>query len=106
MDKLTHNCITRFGRYNIFIVFISIKTFKTFKLNLFNKNLLLFNILPALNTTGGYFNPILASALTLGCEGNTFIEHFFVYWFGAIIGGLGARYMHILLRGIPKEKIA
>ncbi|EEC20497.1 conserved hypothetical protein, partial [Ixodes scapularis] len=42
---------------------------------------------PALTTTGGYFNPIMASALMLGCGGSTLTEHFTVYWVGALIGG-------------------
>ncbi|XP_013788340.1 aquaporin-11-like [Limulus polyphemus] len=61
-------------------------------------------VLAALNTTGGFFNPILASALTLGCHGNTIIEHFIVYWIGALIGGLIARVLHQALEGTTKEK--
>ncbi|KAI2798176.1 hypothetical protein RDWZM_001920 [Blomia tropicalis] len=51
-------------------------------------------VLFALNTTGGYFNPIMASALTFGCEGNTMTEHLMVYWIGSLIGGLIARWFH------------
>jgi len=48
----------------------------------------------ALNTTGGYFNPIMASALTFGCEGNSLFEHLAVYWIGSLVGGIGARWCH------------
>jgi len=51
-------------------------------------------LLVALNTTGGYFNPIMASALTIGCEGNSFLEHLIVYWIGSLLGGIGARWCH------------
>ncbi|XP_054157711.1 aquaporin-11-like [Oppia nitens] len=57
-------------------------------------------VLYALTTTGGFFNPILASALTLNCKGNTLFEHLSVYWIGSLIGSLMARsvYMFILRR--------
>lgn len=48
----------------------------------------------ALNTTGGYFNPIMASALAMGCEGNTLLEHLSVYWIGSLGGGIVARWCH------------
>lgn len=56
----------------------------------------------ALNTTGGYFNPIMASALTLNCKGNTLIEHLIVYWIGALTGGFIAKLMYTLIRGKTK----
>lgn len=78
----------------------------------------------ALNTTGGYFNPIMASALSfgksknglwidtnfpipLGCEGNTLVEHLSVYWVGALLGGLLARYCHeyLLNSGSSHSKV-
>ncbi|RWS15048.1 aquaporin-12-like protein, partial [Dinothrombium tinctorium] len=59
----------------------------------------------ALHTTGGFFNPILASALTLNCKGNNLFEHFTVYWVGALLGGLLARYIHIKLQQISRKKI-
>ncbi|EEB11631.1 Aquaporin-12A, putative [Pediculus humanus corporis] len=36
--------------------------------------------------TGGYYNPVLATSHKFGCEGNTFKEHIFVYWFGTCLG--------------------
>ena len=36
--------------------------------------------------TGMYFNPILASAMTLGCKGASLPTHFLVYWVGPILG--------------------
>lgn len=61
-------------------------------------------VLWALNTTGGFFNPILASALTLGCTGNTHWEHFLVYWLGALLGGFVGRYIHTFLEKRRKFK--
>ncbi|RWS31518.1 aquaporin-12-like protein [Leptotrombidium deliense] len=58
----------------------------------------------ALDTTGGFFNPILASALTLNCVGNNLIEHFMVYWVAALLGGLTARYLHVKFIKILNKK--
>lgn len=53
----------------------------------------------AFDSSGGFFNPILASALTLNCKGNNLLEHFFVYWLASLTGGIIARTMHMLFRG-------
>ncbi|XP_018562473.1 aquaporin-11 [Anoplophora glabripennis] len=45
-------------------------------------------VVAAFNFSGGYFNPALATALKLGCEGNTFTEHLVVYWLGATVGSI------------------
>ncbi|KAJ8946352.1 hypothetical protein NQ314_008909 [Rhamnusium bicolor] len=45
-------------------------------------------VVAAFNFSGGYFNPALATALKLGCEGNTFVEHMVVYWLGATVGSV------------------
>ncbi|KAI1290002.1 hypothetical protein HDE_08108 [Halotydeus destructor] len=61
----------------------------------------------AMDSSGGYFNPILASALTLNCKGNNFFEHLFVYWVASLTGGIIARTIHLLMRGatlVPKDK--
>ncbi|KAL3273601.1 hypothetical protein HHI36_015033 [Cryptolaemus montrouzieri] len=50
-------------------------------------------VVAAFDTTGGYFNPALATSLKLGCDGNTFMEHFVTYWVGAIIGSIAAFYI-------------
>nr|XP_037272384.1 aquaporin-11-like [Rhipicephalus microplus] len=63
-------------------------------------------VLAALTTTGGYFNPIMASALMLGCAGSTTTEHFTVYWAGALMGGFIGRYLDIRLEYAIKEKYA
>jgi glycerol uptake facilitator-like aquaporin len=52
-----------------------------------------------LNSSGGFFNPILASALTLNCQGNNIVEHIFVYWLGSLAGSIVARTLHMVLRG-------
>ncbi|CAL4116166.1 unnamed protein product [Meganyctiphanes norvegica] len=44
-------------------------------------------VLWAFETSGGYFNPILAM-VKLGCKGHTNIEHVFVYWAGSILGAM------------------
>ncbi|CAG0878528.1 unnamed protein product [Darwinula stevensoni] len=44
----------------------------------------------ALNYSGGYYNPVLATSLKLGCEGHTIAEHVLVYWVGATAGCLAA----------------
>lgn len=43
---------------------------------------------PAFNYSGGYFNPVLATALQWGCVGRTNIEHIAVYWIGACAGAV------------------
>ncbi|XP_057670087.1 aquaporin-11 [Diorhabda carinulata] len=45
-------------------------------------------VVAAFNFSGGYFNPALATSLKLGCDGNTFVEHVLVYWFGATAGAV------------------
>lgn len=42
----------------------------------------------AFNYSGGYFNPVLATALKWGCRGHTNVEHIIVYWIGACVGAL------------------
>lgn len=61
-------------------------------------------VLAATSTTGGFFNPVLATALTLGCKGNTVVEHFVVYWLGSFVGGFIGRFMHNSLEQSRKEK--
>jgi hypothetical protein len=53
----------------------------------------------AFDSSGGFFNPILASALTLNCAGNNLVEHFFVYWMASLTGSIIARTMFIMFRG-------
>jgi len=60
-------------------------------------------VLAATSTTGGFFNPVLATALTLGCKGNTAVEHFVVYWLGSFVGGFIGRYLFTLRH--PSEKL-
>lgn len=51
-------------------------------------------VVAAFNYSGGYFNPVLATALKYGCAGNTFTEHMVVYWFGAIAGSIASIYIY------------
>lgn len=59
----------------------------------------------AFNYSGGYFNPVLATALKWGCSGHTNLEHIIVYWIGACVGALASvplfrnRTVHQLLVG-------
>lgn len=48
----------------------------------------LFSSISAFNFSGGYFNPVLATALKWGCSGYTNIDHVIVYWIGACAGAL------------------
>ncbi|CAL1261596.1 unnamed protein product [Larinioides sclopetarius] len=61
-------------------------------------------VLAATSTTGGFFNPVLATALTLGCRGNTLVEHIVVYWIGSLVGGFIGRYLFHLRHGYDKLK--
>lgn len=44
-------------------------------------------VLWAFETSGGYFNPVLA-LVKLGCKGHTNVEHVIVYWAGSILGAM------------------
>ena len=39
-----------------------------------------------LRISGGFFNPMLATALFGGCLGHTVYEHLFIYWIGSTLG--------------------
>ncbi|KAH8325144.1 hypothetical protein KR074_003400 [Drosophila pseudoananassae] len=45
-------------------------------------------MISAFNFSGGYFNPVLATALKWGCRGHTNLEHIIVYWIGACAGAI------------------
>ncbi|EDW79678.2 aquaporin-11 [Drosophila tropicalis] len=45
-------------------------------------------VVAAFNFSGGYFNPVLATALKWGCRGHTNLEHIIVYWIGACVGAV------------------
>ncbi|XP_046672911.1 aquaporin-11 [Homalodisca vitripennis] len=59
-------------------------------------------VVAAFNYSGGYFNPVLASALKFGCKGHTASEHVFVYWIGACIGAILSvfLYQNSMIQGI------
>lgn len=67
-------------------------------------------VVAAFNYSGGYFNPILATALKWGCSGHTNFEHIIVYWFGACVGSVLSvpiykiNAVHNLLVGDLKDK--
>ncbi|XP_077287849.1 aquaporin isoform X3 [Arctopsyche grandis] len=51
-------------------------------------------VVAAFDYSGGYFNPVLATSLKYGCDGNTIIEHGVVYWVGACAGALLSIYLY------------
>lgn len=51
----------------------------------------------ALDLSGGYFNPILASSLEFNCEGIHTYQHAIVFWMGPLVGHLIARLLFMLL---------
>ncbi|XP_065340670.1 aquaporin-11 [Cloeon dipterum] len=44
------------------------------------------------NYSGGYYNPLLATGLKMGCLGHTFAQFFVVYWLGATLGSVASSY--------------
>ncbi|CAG0923999.1 unnamed protein product [Notodromas monacha] len=40
----------------------------------------------ALNYTGGYYNPVLATSLKLGCDNDDYVDHLAVYWLASSLG--------------------
>nr|ARA90647.1 unorthodox aquaporin 12 [Amphibalanus improvisus] len=55
-------------------------------------------VIAGFNYSGGYYNPMLASALKLGCHGHTVTEHLAVYWGAATAGALLSTQLYPLLR--------
>lgn len=53
-----------------------------------------FLVISALHSTGGYFNPVLASSLKFGCQGQSIMEFIIVYWIGSTIGSIIALAFH------------
>lgn len=51
-------------------------------------------VVAAFNYSGGYFNPVLATSLKFGCNGNTLTEHIVVYWIGACLGSIASVYVY------------
>ena len=44
----------------------------------------------AFGVSGGFYNPMLASALFYGCSGQSFLRHVGVYWVGSTLGAVAA----------------
>ena len=55
-------------------------------------------IFTAFNYSGGYYNPVLATGLKMGCRGHSHIEFGIVYWIGASIGAIAAMYVYPLMK--------
>jgi len=68
-------------------------------------------VVAAFNYSGGYFNPVLATALKWGCSGHSNMEHIIVYWIGACVGAIASvpvfkiKYVHDLLVGEPSDAV-
>ncbi|PSN51772.1 hypothetical protein C0J52_05259 [Blattella germanica] len=51
-------------------------------------------VVAAFDYSGGYFNPVLATSLKFGCQGNTLLEHVVVYWVGASLGAVASVFLY------------
>ncbi|KAH8372836.1 hypothetical protein KR009_006114 [Drosophila setifemur] len=70
----------RFGNYIDSFIGTSLVVAEVYAFN--------YALLAAFNFSGGYFNPVLATALKWGCRGHTNVEHIIVYWIGACAGAV------------------
>ena len=62
-------------------------------------------VVAAFDTSGGYYNPVLATSLKYGCKGHNALEHFLVYWVGASIGAVASIYIFPFIKDkIPGNK--
>lgn len=52
-------------------------------------------VVSALNYSGGYFNPVLATSLKYGCKGHNALEFFVVYWVASITGSMVALLLNL-----------
>jgi aquaporin rerated protein, invertebrate len=44
------------------------------------------------NYSGGYYNPLLATGLKMGCLGHSLPQFFIVYWLAATLGSVASSY--------------
>ena len=58
----------------------------------------IYDLFTAFSTSGGYFNPVLATGLKFGCKGHTNIEHGIVYWIGSSLGAVSSVYVYPVIR--------
>jgi len=69
-------------------------------------------VVAAFDYSGGYYNPVLATGLKLGCRGHSHLEFFIVYWIGSSLGALASIYLYppfknlAIKNGDFKEKAA
>lgn len=67
-----------------------------------------YSIFAAFNYSGGYFNPVLATALKWGCSGYSNIDHIIVYWIGACVGGMASVPLYrsdVIKRVVGEERL-
>jgi len=55
-------------------------------------------VVAAFDLSGGYYNPVLATGLKMGCKGHTNIEFLIVYWIGASLGAIASIFVYPLLK--------
>jgi len=56
--------------------------------NVFNAILSTGLVVAGLDYSGGYFNPVLAMSLKMGCTGHNLLEHVIVYWLASVVGSM------------------
>ena len=57
-----------------------------------------FNYHTGFNYSGGYYNPVLATGLKMGCRGHSHVEFGLVYWLAASIGAIASIYVYPVLK--------
>lgn len=82
---------------------IDMSDFHYFQRNTF---ILLLEFFLAFSSSGGYFNPALATALKYGCLGTSVMEHVIVYWVGACAGSVASIrvYQHPMIQNFIKKQ--
>lgn len=87
---LVEGVITFVDRLNALTLEETNWSHSTFTSNLLSTGL----VVSALNYSGGYFNPVLATSLKFGCRGHTVAEFLIVYWLASVVGSLAALTVH------------
>jgi len=55
-------------------------------------------VVAGFNYSGGYYNPVLATGLKMGCRGHSHVEFGLVYWLAASIGAIASIYVYPVLK--------
>jgi aquaporin related protein len=54
----------------------------------------------ALGSSGGMYNPMLASVLVAGCKGHSLLEHVIIYWLGATCGAISTFWIYPTVKNV------